>query len=125
MQMNRILTRFTLLLSLISLFIFLQPVAASTSVTVCAYAGSGGVQNALASGGTITFGCSGTVIVPDISITSTIVIDGSGQNVILSGNNTNRIFDILNGGNLTLRNHTLSDGKATLNGLTARIGGAI
>ncbi len=59
--------------------------------------GPGTLQEALSGGGTVTFACSGTIIVPQIDINPDngildTKIDASGQNVTLSGNHANRVF---------------------------------
>src|SRR5262245_50826877 len=72
-------------------------------VTDCRrYDASGGLQAALASAKPVHFACSGTLIVPEIVISADTSLDATGQSVILSGNNANRIFCINSGGTLTL-----------------------
>lgn len=56
--------------------------------------GAGTLQDALGGGGTVTFACSGTIIVPEIVITTDTTIDATGQAVTLSGNNANRVFRV-------------------------------
>ena len=71
----------------------------------------------------ITFSVSGTITLgsqlPDIANASTagkLTIDGTGQNITISGNNLVRVFQVLNGADLTLKNLTISNGKASLGG---------
>ena len=68
----------------------------------------------------ITFSVSGTITLgsqlPDIANASTagkLTIDGTGQNITISGNNLVRVFQVLNGADLTLKNLTISNGKAS------------
>jgi CSLREA domain-containing protein len=67
---------------------------------------------------TITFGVSGTIrltsTLPNIvSGQGTLTIDGSRQNVTISGNNAVRVMWVNAGANLTLRNLTIANGKLT------------
>ncbi len=63
---------------------------------------------------TITFNVNGTITLgstlPDI--TSAMTIDGTGQTVAVSGNNTVKVFHIAAGGNLTLNSLTIQNGNA-------------
>ncbi len=89
-------------------------------------AGPGSLADAVASGGLITFACSGTIAVPGIGITVDTTIDATGQNVILTGSNTNSIFYVTNpyfyyeeeyvSVTLTLINLTLTDGYSESSG---------
>jgi hypothetical protein len=70
---------------------------------------------ALAGGGTVTFGCSGTITLTTtpttgILIAANTVIDGSGQNVTISGGNTRRMFNLQGGVTLDIRNLTFTNG---------------
>ena len=51
---------------------------AAGTVTNCSYAGPGGLAAALTSGGLVTFACSGTFIVPQINITASTNVVGTG-----------------------------------------------
>ncbi len=67
---------------------------------------------------TITFSVSGTITLtatlPNIvSGQGTLTIDGSGQNVTISGNNAVRVMWVNSGADLTLRKLTIADGKIT------------
>ncbi len=88
---------------------------AGGTVTNCSTYGSGAgtLQAALGGGGAITFVCSGTIIVPGIAINANTptVIDATGQDVTLSGNNVSRVFIVNNGKSLTLRNITVANGR--------------
>jgi hypothetical protein len=73
---------------------------------------------ALAGGGTVTFTCSGTItLTATISILTNTAIDGTGQNVTISGGNAVRVFSIGSPYfqaflNVSLSNLTIADGKA-------------
>lgn len=75
-------------------------------------------QNVFALGGKITFNCgaNGTTILvtPKVAGVNTTV-DGGGK-INLSGNNANRIFGVVNGAKLTLKNLTMYAGSATAGG---------
>ncbi|MCP5098571.1 MAG: tandem-95 repeat protein [Chloroflexi bacterium] len=102
----------SLLLIAVLLFAHITPVGAAGQVTDCSTygPGSGTLQAALTSGGTVTFTCSGTIIVPDITLSSDTVIDGTGQNVTLSGNNANRVLTVASNVTVELINLTISNG---------------
>ncbi len=83
-------------------------------VTNCSsYTAPGGLQAAIAGGGTVTFACSGTIIIPaTINVTSSLTIDGAGQSVILSGNDTVRLFNMTSSSvTFTLRNLSVVHGR--------------
>jgi len=100
------------LLGQTALFVLLSSACALAAGTVstCAYSGAGGLSDALVGGGAVTFTCSGTIIVPGITITANTSIDGTGQSVTLSGNHANPVFTVsavdvtLNLVNLTIAN---------------------
>lgn len=68
-------------------------------------------------GGTITFSVSGTITLTHAlpSINSSISLDGSGQKIEISGNNTYRIFTVNPGKDFTLKYLTLRDGNNSNN----------
>jgi predicted outer membrane repeat protein len=73
--------------------------------------------SALSGGGVITFTCSGIITftaapTTGIVIASDTTIDGSGQSVILDGENARRIFNVDAGIKLTLKNVTVQRGFA-------------
>jgi hypothetical protein len=85
---------------------------AAGTVTNCTTFGpaAGTLEAALMGGGSVTFACSGTIVVPEIDINSgTTSIDATGQSVTLSGNNTNRVFLVASGATLNLQNLTVAD----------------
>lgn len=69
---------------------------AGGTVTDCSKYGPdpGTLQAALVGGGTVTFACSGTIIVPQIDLQADTIIDATGQSITLSGNNTNTVLQI-------------------------------
>jgi hypothetical protein len=70
---------------------------------------------------TITFSISGTItlvtLLPNIS--SDMILDGTGQSIAISGNNALRMFDIIPGATVTIKDLTLT------NGAGSNCGGAI
>jgi hypothetical protein len=64
---------------------------------------------------TVTFACSGTIIVPEILITTDTVIAATGQMVVLSGNNANRVLRV-QGVRLDLVRVTLTGGNSARDG---------
>ena len=74
--------------------------------------GAGTLEAALTGGGSVTFTCSGTIIVPQIDISSgTTTVDGAGQSVTLSGNHiANTVFSVASGATLNLQNLIISNG---------------
>jgi hypothetical protein len=103
----------------IGLFVLLMigsaPVYAAGTVTDCSSygPGTGTLHDALAGGGTITFGCSGTIYVPQIDISGTVTLDATGQTVRLDGSGANRIFLVATGANLTLIHLTVQNGASS------------
>ncbi|MCL4253556.1 MAG: hypothetical protein KJ043_07240, partial [Anaerolineae bacterium] len=69
--------------------------------------------NASPAGGIINFTCSGTItLTSELAITNNVTINENGQTVVLDGGNSNRIFNINLGANLTLNDLTLQNGSA-------------
>jgi CSLREA domain-containing protein len=73
--------------------------------------------NSLAGADTITFSVSGTITLGSflpglLSTGGALTIDGAGQNVDISGNNTYRVFHIASGATVTLKNLELKNGYA-------------
>src|SRR5262245_9784669 len=82
-------------------------VHAAGTVTNCTqYDGGSGSQTlaqALAGGGTITFACSGTIVVPQITLSQGTIMDGTGQSVTLSGGGANQVLHVSPGITVELR----------------------
>lgn len=102
------------------LFTLLIPLTAHAAGTVATCTETA-FKTALSGGGTVTFSCSGTITLTSEAVVSVnTVIDGSGQSVILSGNNAVRILRLVstsaNPRSLTVRNLTLANGSAARGG---------
>ncbi|MFZ2422843.1 MAG: hypothetical protein WA029_17050, partial [Anaerolineae bacterium] len=81
-----------IILVLLALVIPASSVHAGGVVSICDEAH---LQAALAGGGTVTFGCSGTITLSStITIAAATTLDGSGQNVILDGNRVVGVFKV-------------------------------
>ncbi len=85
-----------------------SPAQAGGIVSVCDEAH---LRAALAGGGTVTFACSGTItLTAEIAIAADTTIDGSGQAVTISGNDTVRVFNVQTGGAFNLNALTIAHG---------------
>jgi hypothetical protein len=82
---------------------------AGGTVTNCDQAS---LEAALAGGGNVSFACSGVIVLTNtLRITTDTVLDGTGQSVAISGNDSVRIFSVQGNVSLTLMNLTLTRGK--------------
>jgi hypothetical protein len=100
------------ILVLLAIAVPAAPAHAGGVVTVCDEAQ---LLAALAGGGTVTFECSGTITLTNtISIAADTTIDGSGQDVTISGNDAVRVFDVPPGVALHLAQLTVANGNASL-----------
>lgn len=89
------------LLTMAQLFVSVPVAQAAGTVSVCDQAH---LASALAGGGTVTFSCSGTVVLTStITIASNTTLDGNGQNVSISGGAV-RVFSVNSGITLNLLN---------------------
>ncbi len=89
--------------------------AADTLITDCTNVAT--FEAAAIAGGNIRFACDGNLtLTSSITINSPTTIDASGRNVILSGGNTHRLFDVGSAGFLALVSLEVANGKATGNG---------
>jgi hypothetical protein len=96
------------ILVLLALAVPAAPAHADGVVTVCDEAH---LRMALVGGGMVTFSCSGTIVLTaEIVITADTSIDGSGQTVIISGNNAVRVFTVNSGVPLSLNWLTIANG---------------
>ena len=96
------------ILVLLALAVPASPAHAGGVVSVCDEAH---LLAALAGGGTVTFSCSGTItLTAEIVIAADTTIDGSGQTVIISGNNAVRVFTVNPGVTLNLNELTVANG---------------
>jgi len=87
--------------------------------------GAGTLEEALVRGGQVTFSCSGTIVVPEIEIAFDTSIDAAGQDVTLSGDNTNRVFVVDEGVTLDLNHVSIADGEASSSDVSDGRGGGI
>lgn len=78
---------------------------------------------ALASGGTVTFACSGAITLSNTIVVSTNTsIDGTGQAVAISGNHAVGVFRVNSGATLNLNELTIADGNADYGGGIRNLG---
>lgn len=90
-------------------FCALPPLAASTATT----ADEASLRAALSGGGTVTFACDGTIVLANtLAISQDTVLDASGRNITLSGNNQVRVFQVATNVTLTLKNLIIANGRA-------------
>jgi hypothetical protein len=103
-----------ILLTLSLLATQLPFVHAAGVVTTCDEAS---LDAALVGGGTITFACSGTIIVTSTKIIAVnTTLDGGGQNVIISGGGTVQIFALNGGVSIDILNLTIVNGYSMYGG---------
>lgn len=118
-----------MVVAVISSAIPAAPARAAGVVTNCAdFSGPGGLAAAIVASGVVTFACSGTIAVPtqiDVSAAnSPLILDGSGQQVTLTGSGGTRLFRVGSSRSLTLRHLTLRDGRAENGGAILALGSA-
>ena len=88
------------------------PAHAGGIVSVCDQAH---LLAALIGGGTVTFSCSGTItLTATITIAANTTIDGSGQNVTISGNHAVRVFTVNPGITLSLNKLTVANPRVVV-----------
>ncbi len=117
---NRMLSRIdgrslSAVLVLIALALACPQARAGGVVSAC---NEPGLKAALFGGGAVTFSCSGTITVlgGTILVSADTSIDGSGQNVTVSGGGKVQVFVVNSGVTLSLNNITVADGIAGLGG---------
>ncbi len=89
------------------------PACAGGIVTVC---DEPHLLAALAGGGNVTFGCSGTItLTQTITIASDTTIDGSGQSVTISGNHAALLFRVDSGRSVDVTALNFADGIVLVN----------
>ena len=77
-------------------------------------------------GGLVTLNISGTITLTNtLFITANTTIDGTGQSVVISGNQSNRVFHVTSGINLVLRGVVIANGRATNGGGIYNDGGTV
>lgn len=98
------------ILVLLAVAVPASPAHAGDVVMVCDEAH---LRAALAGGGTVTFACSGVITLSStITIEADTMIDGNGQEVIISGNNAVRVFWVDWGVTLNLLGLVVANGNA-------------
>ena len=101
---------FMIVLILLVLALPAAPAQAGGVVSAC---NETALKAALTGGGTVTFSCSGTItLTSGVWIAANTTIDGSGQNVTLSGGDAHQVFFVLSGVTLNLNKLTIADGNA-------------
>ena len=102
-----------------------RPVSAPLAGGIVTLCDETHLRAALASGGTVTFACSGTITLTEqITITPDTTIDGRGQAVTISGNDTVRVLYVNNGVTLRLLSLSIVDGRDD-GGQSAGYGGGV
>jgi predicted outer membrane repeat protein len=92
----------------------MQEPAAPTLVDVCDEAH---LRAALAGGGTVMFTCSGEILLTaEIVIAANTTIDGSGQDVTISGNHAARVFHVTPGNTFIVNGLKVADGSSPSGG---------
>ena len=81
------------------------------SAGVVGVADEAALQTALIGGGIVTFDCDGVIVLSNTMVIATnTILDASGHNVTISGNNYTRIFTVNTNVNFTLINLVLANG---------------
>lgn len=102
------------ILVLLALTLPASPAQAGGVVTICDEAH---LRAALAGGGKVTFSCNGTIsLISPIGIEADTAIDGTGQDVIISGNNTVRGFTLEPEVTVSLNGLTIANGRGAYGG---------
>jgi hypothetical protein len=72
------------------------------------------LRTALTNGGTINFGCDGTIVLSStLQITTNTVLDGTGHSIVISGGDTVRVFSVGTNVNFAITNLTIANGNQT------------
>ena len=102
---------------LVAIFILLAlilPAAPAHAGGVVGICDEAHLLSALSGGGTVTFACSGTIVLTStITIAANTTIDGSGQSVTLSGGGAVRLFKVNGGVTLSLQELTVANGSGS------------
>jgi len=84
------------------------------------------LRAAMASGGTVTFTCDGTITLgAPITIATDTLIDGAGRQVALSGNGHVSVFHVNTSTRLTVANLTITNGLGVWGGAISNDGGSL
>ena len=102
--------------ALYSLFAAID-VAAAPVTNIVSTPSEASLNYALSNSSVVIFAFNGTIGITNTKvISSDITLDGTGQNVTISGNNSVGVFSVNPGVHLTLRNLTIANGSATMTG---------
>ncbi len=105
------------LIALLVLLMLAAPAAPAHAGGIVSVCDEAHLKAALAGAGAVTFSCSGTItLTSTIEISAYTTIDGSGQNVTISGNHTVGVFIVGLGFALHLNALTIADGLASNGG---------
>ena len=103
--------------------LLVEPATAGGTVTS---RGESSLRAAMAGGGTVTFACDGTITLANtISILLNTVLDGSGHQITISGNNTVRVFYSATNVNFAVINLAIANGLSTNGAGIFNDGGAL
>ncbi len=84
------------------------------------------LRAAIAQGGTVSFGCSGTItLTQSITIATNVTLIGVGAVVTISGGDRTRLFDVLPGAEFQLSSLRLTGGFANYGGAISNGGGRL
>ncbi len=87
--------------------------AATTTITSCTEAALDTAITNAASGDTLTFGCSGDILLTTtLTISKNLTLDGSGETVTLDGQNQVEVLSVNSGVTFTLKALTIAHGSA-------------
>lgn len=104
--------RSMLLLAVLVLLALVAPASPAHAGVVVSVCDEAHLRAALAGGGTVTFTCSGTIILAStITIADNSSIDGSGQAITISGNNSVGVLRVNSGVILNLNGLTIARGN--------------
>jgi hypothetical protein len=113
-------------------FIFFQQESQAAGVVGNGTAAScteSALANRLSGGGTVTFNCGNVPVTIRLTspqnIAANTVLDGTGQQITLSGGGANQLFVVKVGKTFTVRNLTFRDARATSDWSVERLGGSV
>jgi hypothetical protein len=84
------------------------------------------LREAMTGGGTVTFACDGTItLASTITNVNDTVLDGSGRQVTISGNNGVRVFSVATNVHFSVVNLTIADGTSSGGSAILNLGGIV
>ena len=105
------------LVAILFLLALALPTATAHAGGVVSVCDEAHLLSALSGGGTVEFSCSGTIaLTSTITISTDTTIDGTGQAVTISGNNSVGVFKVNSGVTLTLNQLIIANGRADAGG---------